>query len=103
MQYGMKVTVALRMDLFSYEEKVILYIFCFFLSELASDRVENHSQSWGKKETQWILATCIYSYFFPRNGWKSKTEAVVSHFSVSWTTTFPVTAAPRSGPSCTLQ
>lgn len=43
MQYGMKVTVALRMDLFSYEEKVILYIFCFFLSELASDRVENHS------------------------------------------------------------
>lgn len=55
-----------------------------------------------KKETKWILATtnetCIYTYFFPKNGWKSKTEAVVSCFSMSRTSVFPATAA--AGPSC---
>lgn len=69
----------------------------------STNGAENHSQSWKKEETKWILGTrnktCIYSYFLPRNGWKSKTEAVVSHFSMSWTATFPVTATPWSGPS----
>lgn len=35
----------------------------------STNGVENHSQSWKKEETKWILATrkktCIYSYFFP--------------------------------------
>lgn len=86
-QYGIKVTVALGIHLFSCEENVSLHIFVSFLSELATNGLKTILSLGKKNEAKWILATrsktCIYSYFLPRNGWKSKTEAAVSHFSMS--------------------